>query len=289
MYFNFRIFSRLLWLGTFGGKNFRLKRAATTVVILMFFAILTVCWTIGSILDRVFFPSLRYSKVKAPLFIIGNPRSGTTHLHYLLSLDEERFFYVRLWQTLFPAVTQQRLISTLCTIDRVLFRATGKWLFSNLESWAFRGWDGIHKVRLDRPEECVAVWCLACNTPSAYLLMPFIDQLPEVKYVDRLSQRSQQRLMNFYHEVLNRQLYVSGGNRTYLGKNVFHTGRLKALLEEFPEARFVHLVRHPYEEIPSMVSMFTKPWQFHSPEISKTSSRAVSASVFTDTHTPRRG
>jgi hypothetical protein len=33
-----------------------------------------------------------------------------------------------------------------------------------------------------------------------------------------------------------------------------------------PDMRIVHLVRHPYEAIASMISMFTVPWSVHSPE-----------------------
>ncbi|MCA8990292.1 MAG: sulfotransferase, partial [Planctomycetaceae bacterium] len=51
------------------------------------------------------------------------------------------------------------------------------------------------------------------------------------------------------------------------GKNVFHLSRLETLMDEFPDARFIHLLRDPRESIPSTLSMFTKPWKVHSPDL----------------------
>src|SRR5262245_21630537 len=39
-----------------------------------------------------------------PLFIVGHWRSGTTFLHYLLSLDRESFRYPTTYQCLFPTI-----------------------------------------------------------------------------------------------------------------------------------------------------------------------------------------
>ena len=44
-------------------------------------------------------------------------------------------------------------------------------------------------------------------------------------------------------------------------------GRIKTLQRTFPDARFIHLVRHPAESIPSHVSVFYPTWIKHSPEI----------------------
>jgi len=39
-------------------------------------------------------------KIEAPVFIFGNARSGTTLLHSLMSLDEERFASMKLYQSI---------------------------------------------------------------------------------------------------------------------------------------------------------------------------------------------
>ena len=40
---------------------------------------------------------------KRPVFILGHPRTGTTHLHNILSLDEDQFYFCNTFQVGFPS------------------------------------------------------------------------------------------------------------------------------------------------------------------------------------------
>jgi hypothetical protein len=73
--------------------------------------------------------------------------------------------------------------------------------------------------------------------------------------------------MRYYANSLQRILFATGQRKVLLSKNVLTTGRFQSLLETFPEARIVYITRTPLEAIPSFISMFSKPWQFHSPDI----------------------
>jgi hypothetical protein len=44
-------------------------------------------------------------------------------------------------------------------------------------------------------------------------------------------------------------------------------GRFEIVKSALPGARFVHVLRHPYEALPSTLSLFTVPWRWHSPSI----------------------
>jgi hypothetical protein len=44
-------------------------------------------------------------------------------------------------------------------------------------------------------------------------------------------------------------------------------GRFEIVTSAIPDARFVHVLRHPYEALPSTLSLFTVPWRWHSPNI----------------------
>ena len=70
---------------------------------------------------------------------------------------------------------------------------------------------------------------------------------------------------------MRRLLYVSGGERIPLIKNVLLPSRLAVAKLAFPKARYVHIIRDPREAIPSAVSLFYAMWQTHSPAIAENS------------------
>jgi hypothetical protein len=74
-------------------------------------------------------------------------------------------------------------------------------------------------------------------------------------------------VMDNYDTFVRSYLYAGDDRRTYLCKNVFSSGRVRSLHEQYPDARFVHIVRHPYEAIPSFCSMFSMPWRLLRPDI----------------------
>jgi omega-hydroxy-beta-dihydromenaquinone-9 sulfotransferase len=91
-----KIYSRILisaW------KNFGLGlifwRWLLFLPLFLFFTRLTL------LLDRLFFSQYLKAEVKSPIFIIGNPRSGTSFLHSLLTQTEE-FISFKTWEIFFP-------------------------------------------------------------------------------------------------------------------------------------------------------------------------------------------
>jgi hypothetical protein len=73
--------------------------------------------------------------------------------------------------------------------------------------------------------------------------------------------------MDYYEDALRRHLFASGCERVFLNKNALFAPRLRSMCERFPDARFVYLVRHPFDAIPSFLNMFHSKWITHSPEI----------------------
>ena len=61
-------------------------------------------------LDRILFPAYRKQPIDRPVFIVGNPRSGTTFLHRLLLGSGDDLAAFELWEMLFPAITARKLL-----------------------------------------------------------------------------------------------------------------------------------------------------------------------------------
>jgi hypothetical protein len=90
--------------------------------------------------------------------------------------------------------------------------------------------------------------------PSSLRLFPRGDELTSLVALDDHPPAARAKVMETYHRSLQRLLHRAPG-RTYLAKNVHSAGRIGSLLERFPDARFIHIVRSPYEVIPSAVRL----------------------------------
>jgi hypothetical protein len=239
--------------------------------VLTYHALFWMMWwwaAIGRALDHVLFPGFRRQPVRAPVFIVANPRSGTTLLHRLMSLDEERFLPFQLYQTLFPAIVHQRFLALLAWLDRRTGRLLER-LLRRFERRVFKGWKGIHALGFNRAEEDEMLFVYTLLSPGIYLLFHSIKALRHVSFADQLPERKRRRLMRYYRGTLQRHLYANGPDKVFLDKNTLFCGRIHCVLDAFPDARVVYLVRHPCEVVPSFVSMFYTGWHAHSPDIAK--------------------
>ena len=269
MYINLKLFGRALYLSLIKSR-FSARRWA---YVLFFTALFWVMWllvALGRALDHVFFPGFRRQRIVQPVFIIAPPRSGTTLTQNLMSMDDERFVHVKLYQTIFPSVVYQRFFDAIPWLDQhighMLSKFTG-WI----EKTFFGGWDDIHKLRFDQPEEDDGFFVYTFVSEAIYLLFPHVDELWEAGFPDALSSADRQKLMRYYRSCLQRHLYANAPEKTLLSKATQNSGAVESLLEAFPDARFVTIIRHPYESVASHVSVFYPVWHAHSPEIEKAS------------------
>jgi hypothetical protein len=175
-----------------------------------------------------------------PLFVLGHWRSGTTLLHELLILDE-RHTYPNTYECFAPLhfVWTEWFVPPLL---RKLLPSTRP--MDMMEA----GWD--------RPQE--DEFALAnMGVPSPYLAWAFPQHGPVAdEYLDLLSlshsEREQwkQALREFVQRV------AALRNRRIILKSPTHTARVKTLLEVFPDARFVHIVRDPLALFPSTMRLW---------------------------------
>lgn len=267
MYFNFRGFFKAIYITLFQ-QPFRLRRWFYVLFFSSLYLSFTFIVAFARWLDELFFPSFRHIPVDKPVFIIAPPRSGTSFLQSVLSQDVEKFCHWKMYQTIFPSICIQKLVNLLVWLDVKcggLFNRLMYWLEKN---W-FGGWDDLHKMRLDQPEEDGALFLYAFASEAIFMLFPFIDQLWDVGFPDALPEGQRRKLMAYYRSCLQRQIYASGNGRTLLIKSTNSSGAVESLLAEFPDARFITIIRHPSESIASHVSLFVPVWQAHSPEIAK--------------------
>lgn len=267
MFFNWRLFLRALRLSLFG-QPFRLRRWFYVLGFSGLFLAFLGLIVLGRCLDRLLFAGFRRQPLREPVFIIAPPRSGTTLTQRLLSLDGDRFVNLKMYQTIFPSVTWQKLIHLGVAMDAAVGSPLARLMGWCERKW-FGGWDDLHKMRLNQPEEDDALFLYAFESEAVYMLFPFIRELWAAGFPDALPTEQRRQLMAYYRSCLQRHLYTNGPTRTLLSKATQSSGTVESLMAEFPDAKFVTIIRHPYRSVASHVSLFVPVWQAHSPEIAK--------------------
>ena len=274
MYINLKLFRRALYLSLFKTR-FSVRRWA---YVLFFTALYWVMWLIvatARALDHVFFPGFKRQPIIQPVFIVAPPRSGTTLTQKLMSLDDERFLHVKLYQTIFPSVCFQRFFDGVVWLDQHTWKLLARFA-EWMEKKFFGGWEDMHKLRFNQPEEDDGFFVYCFVTEAIFLLFPHVDELWGAGFLDDLPPETRLKVMAYYHSCLQRHLYANGPDKTLLSKATQSSGAVDSLRAAFPGARFITIVRHPYNSVASHVSVFYPVWRAHSPDIAKDS--AVSKS-----------
>lgn len=207
-------------------------------------------------LDYVLAPGFQQVEVRAPVFVVAPPRSGTTLLYGMLAADP-RFLGPRLYETLLPSVSALRLTEGISALARRLKGPAVEESFTRWEQERFGPTDSIHRVRHRELEEDTLLFDRHFASPSALRFFPRGAELAPLTVLDDQPPATRRRVMGAYYRAIQRLLYHAGPPRqTYLAKNVHSAGRIGSLLQRFPDARFIHIVRSPYAVIPSAVRMF---------------------------------
>ncbi|MCS6993703.1 MAG: sulfotransferase [Anaerolineales bacterium] len=166
-----------------------------------------------------------------PIFIMGLWRSGTTYLHHLMGMDPN-LGYATTLQCLIPG--------TVLKYGPVMQRFFSKFLPKT------RPFDNV-SVELDTPqEEELAVANLFPYSQYHSWMFPQRSRLIYEKYMrlNGLTSEEYREWRSAYLWVLRQTSYLQGGKPLVL-KSPTNLTRVRALLELFPEARFIEIVRNP--------------------------------------------
>lgn len=207
-------------------------------------AITTLLHTTLTVAER-----LRYSNKLAsvqlatpPVFILGHWRSGTTFLHNLMSQDAS-FTYPKLYQVPFAGCFLLPRIQQVATaMDRQMRNRT-------------RPMDAVTLGMYEPWEDEFIMMALTGISPYTRALFPR-RQGPGNGYLypDFRNAEERNRWKLVFKRLLKRLSLLE--NKTLLLKSPPHTARIRLLLEIFPEAKFIHIVRHPYEVFVSNLKLW---------------------------------
>lgn len=190
-----------------------------------------------------------------PLFIIGHWRSGTTHMHNLLGRDPNHTY-----STIYQCVFADHFLTTGKVGPKLLAGALGETrTYDNVA----HGWDAA-------AEDEIALMKLT-NGLSFYTALMFPDDAPRYeKYIDFLEATpDERRAWKKSLEYFIKKIMIDTGGKRVVVKSCPHSARIRMILDLFPDAKFVHIHRHPARTFRSMVHMRSKvDWEnfMHRPD-----------------------
>ncbi len=196
----------------------------------------------------------RYKKLLAdtplehdPLFILGHWRSGTTFVHNIFAQDPH-FAFTTTYQTVFP-----HYVMAL----QGLYKPTMGWLMPK-----HRPTDNV-ELAPDYPQE--EEFAIQNMCPYSYYNFWFFPERMQ-EYCDRYLtlKTATPEETEVFKQTFLKMVKISVWNTRrnvkdaqYLSKNPPHTGKVKMLVEMFPNAKFIYLMRNPYTVFNSSRSFFS--------------------------------
>lgn len=199
--------------------------------------------------ERLFNPKVRNTPLAAPpVMILGHWRSGTTHLHYTLKQDPQ-----------FAIISNAQMATPTC------YFTLGRWLarLAPILPHISRPMDNL-PIGIELPqEEELAMPAITTATVYYYWMLP--RELPTLfkqyclfeEAVGKSEKAKQTEFLEAYHFILQQGTYATPGKPLLL-KNPPNTARIALLAQHYPESKFIHIYRNPYDVYRSSQHLYDK-------------------------------
>lgn len=200
-------------------------------------------------LDHVVHPGFRKIPIEKPVFIIGNPRSGTTFLHRFL-LHTNQLCAFELWEMLFPAITARRIlggaVERFAPFNPARYHSTAAHETSLRDVETDDAMAFMHFLDGGFRWAYFNAWEDTFGSPEC---MPFFDPRLEPQW-------KKERFFRYMEGCWKRNMYAKQRSRIVVKSSLF-TMRVEELLARYPDCKLIYMVRDPVATLPSGTSLIT--------------------------------
>jgi len=187
-------------------------------------------------------------EMKDPVFILGHWRSGTTFLHNILSLNSD-FGFPRLYQVIHP--------------NSFMYISKNYGDFIRGKKEKKRAMDNVQHHPMLPGEEEFALAAITQKSPIVGWVFPKnYEYYENYLCLQNIPAEDLTEWKTKYLNYLKKVTYVE--KKQLILKSPTNTARIKFLLELFPDAKFIHIHRNPY-------NVFLSTKKLHGTAIAKTS------------------
>ena len=237
-----------LWRHTISPKNcIPWSTRGKQILFLSGYLLVTPFYTLLWYLDEMLFPSYRDLPIH-PIFIIGQPRSGTTLLHRTLAADNKTFFAVRHIEWRYPFISIHKILNATGFNQRLIKR--NYWPDTEIGRRAAR----MHpNTMADWEEDGIFFEERFLHHFFLFLRFPCPELLPLVDKFTQLPDAVRYHMLNTHRQVVRKVAYLRNQPQAfYLSKEVTSHSKFPDLLHLYPDARFILVVRKSSEYMGSL-------------------------------------
>jgi Sulfotransferase family len=180
-------------------------------------------------------PCVLSRPIRAPLFITGMPRSGTTFLHRLI-LQDPGTIAPRLFQLVYPYASQASLRRRWVSLQLALFRMIAP------------EFNTLHPVAVDAPEECTDITAHVFQSlrwDAMYRVPSYNSWLERSGFLDAYR----------FHRRFLQHLDAQLPGRRWILKSPDHLFALDDIRTVYPDARLVLVHRDPVRVLASVARL----------------------------------
>ena len=175
-----------------------------------------------------------------PIFVTGLPRSGTTFLFNLLSLDRNHRSPLY-WEIMNPLPLATSGHQKKWRQNKINFQLKfARTIIPKLRA--------MHHIRGETPEECMLIATMNIRS-IVYLCMADVPEYAE--YLKSCSFES----VFLWHKRFLQVLEITKRPKRWLLKDPSHIGHIPEILSAYPNAKFINIHRDPVESIGSFCSL----------------------------------
>ncbi len=180
-------------------------------------------------------PAITAAAIHDPVFITGLPRSATSFLHTLLSLDPDNAV-PRCWRLIHPYPPADAVAAFLCKAQVELQLGLFRCLTPGLSS--------LHQLSAEAPQECTDI------TAHSFQSLRFDTTHHIPSYQAWLDAHGHDDAFRFHRRFLQ-HLETQAPGRRWVLKSPDHVFALDAIKRVYPDARIVFLHRDPLSVVAS--------------------------------------
>jgi hypothetical protein len=180
--------------------------------------------------EAAFGQKIAATELAPPIFILGIWRSGTTHLHNLFGVDD-RFSFPNVYQVCFPHTF---LLTEKRATQGMRFFLPKRRMQDNVRL-------GFEVPSEDELALCITTFYSALMGSVFPRRAAHYDRYVTFRGAPEAEVKKWQDTLLWFAKKVTLK-----SPRPLVLKSPLHTGRIRLLLEVFPEAKFVHIHRDPY-------------------------------------------